>query len=149
VGNLNRVEVCYGYKEEGSNKEESSTEEKGSNKEEGSTEEKGSSKEEGSTEEKGCSKEEGSTEEKGSSKEESSTEEKGSNKEEGGSEEKGSSKEEDNHQAPLAVSSSGTPRKFPGGTIKKPAFHSAGFFYAVSHLYGSASIEKQAIRCAS
>ena len=60
MGNLNRVEVCYGYKEEGSNKEESSTEEKGSNKEEG------------------------------------------------GSEEKGSNKEEDNHQAPLAVSSSGT-----------------------------------------
>jgi hypothetical protein len=53
VGNSNRVEVCDGYKEEGSNEEE------GCNEEEGGTEEEGRSKEEGSTEEEGRNKEEG------------------------------------------------------------------------------------------
>jgi hypothetical protein len=59
VGNSNRVEVCYGYKEEGRSKEEGSTEKEGRSKEEGSTEEEGRSKEEGSTEKESHSKKEG------------------------------------------------------------------------------------------
>lgn len=41
VGNSNRVEVCYGYKEEGLDKEKGSTEEEGRNKEEGGNKEEG------------------------------------------------------------------------------------------------------------
>jgi hypothetical protein len=52
VGNSNRVEVCYGYKEEGRSKEESSTEEEGRSKEESSTE-----KESHSKKESGCKEE--------------------------------------------------------------------------------------------
>jgi hypothetical protein len=58
LGNSNRVEVCYGYKEEGRSKEESSTEEEGRSKEESSTEEEGRSKEESSTEKESHSKKE-------------------------------------------------------------------------------------------
>jgi hypothetical protein len=58
VGNSNRVEVCYGYKEEGRSKEEGRTEKEGRSKEEGRTEKEGRSKEEGRTEKEGRSKEE-------------------------------------------------------------------------------------------
>jgi hypothetical protein len=70
VGNSNRVEVCYGYKEEGRSKEEGRYKEEGRSKEEGSTEEESRSKEKGSTEEESRSKEKGSTEEESRSKEE-------------------------------------------------------------------------------
>jgi hypothetical protein len=96
VGNSNRVEVCYGYKEEGLNKEKGSTEEEGRNKEEGSNKEEGRYKEKGSTEKEGRSKEKGRTEKEGRSKEKGRTEK------------EGRSKEEDYRQAAIVTGLSGT-----------------------------------------
>ena len=70
VGNSNRVEVCYGYKEEGRNKEESHYKEKGGSKEKGRSEKEGRSKEKGRSEKEGRSKEKGRSEEEDRSKEE-------------------------------------------------------------------------------
>jgi hypothetical protein len=90
VGNSNRVEVCYGYKEEGLNKEKGSTEEEGRNKEEGSNKEEGGNKEEGRYKEKG------------------STEKEGRSKEKGRTEKEGRSEEEDYRQAAIVTGLSGT-----------------------------------------
>jgi hypothetical protein len=128
VGNSNRVEVCYGYKEEGRNKEESS------NEEEGSTEEESRSKEEGSTEEESSSKEEGSTEEESRSKEEGSTEE------------ESRSKEEDYRQAALVTGLSGAVPRFPDNRVKKgPYCEVRAFFSAGCAACASAFAEKQLI----